>query len=181
MKESVFTDSMRRVYAGFGKNMPHQAIQDAAFRRVRDLPDGFMEYAENRLLDEISLPANLGRYLLRELWPYYAAKKSLEIAKQGCPRYEGGWRPVYRPGESYPAGYYVCPCNTDPRFRDEPKPEDWELKTMGFVLEKSELPAGTGDRYREIRDATLRKMLGDLEAKTARQQRDRFCEENWAF
>lgn len=181
MNECVFTESLRRIYAAFSKSWPSNAIVDAAFRRVRDLPEDFMGYAENRLLDEVSLPANLGRYLLRELWPYYAAKNSLESAKQGCPRCEGGWRPVYRPGEIYPAGYYACPCNTDPRFSTEPKPDDWELKAMGFVLKKRELPAGTGDRYREIRDATLRKMLGDLEAKTARQQRDRFCEENWAF
>lgn len=68
MTELYFTQMIVEVFAAFGKREPTQRIRDAVFRRIANLPDSFLPYAQKRLEDMDSLPQNLGRYLLRELW-----------------------------------------------------------------------------------------------------------------
>lgn len=121
MNEANFTVYIGRIYASFGKNMPSQAIRDAIFRRVEKFPEAFMAYAEKRLIEQESLPQNLGRYLEQELWPDYKNANPLvgEWRKQeSCPLCHPampGFRRVYSADFS-DCFLWKCPCNTDAHY-----------------------------------------------------------------
>lgn len=89
MQRVVFDNCIDGIYAAFGKNEPSARISDAIFRRVENLPDEFMLWAEDRLADEERLPANLGAYLKNILWPDFKQahpEKIVNIPKERCNR-----------------------------------------------------------------------------------------------
>lgn len=148
MNEAVFTQSLRDIYAAHGKRMPEGAVKDAIYKRVHELPEGFMAYAVSRLEDVTSLPTNLGYHLLRELWPEYRAQhpeiRSVQdraccpLCITGFP----GWRRVYRHEitaqglETYEPVQVRCTCGniSNPAFRDWPIYSDRELEQQGYFL-----------------------------------------------
>lgn len=74
MNEYHFCGNLREIYAVFGKAYPAKHISDAIFRRVETMPDGFMDYALERLENQPDMPRNMGYHLRHVLWPEYLEK-----------------------------------------------------------------------------------------------------------
>ena len=74
MNNSHFCGKLREIYAAFGKGYPVAHISDAIFRRIDSLPDGFMDYALDRLENQPDMPRNMGYHLRHVLWPEYLEK-----------------------------------------------------------------------------------------------------------
>lgn len=119
MDRQGFTYWLQRIYAAFGKT-PNAATMSAVFRRVDGLPDGFFEYAAERLEDRETLPGNLGRELRHVLWPEYLEKNpQLRARTVGCrdcdpemPGFFWAWDAT---------GYRLlckCACNQDRRLEN---------------------------------------------------------------
>lgn len=74
MNKFHFSDKLRGIYATFGKAYPAAPVAEAIFRRVEAMPDGFMDYALERLENQPDMPKNLGYHLRHVLWPEYLEK-----------------------------------------------------------------------------------------------------------
>lgn len=163
-----FLEKLREIYGTFGKNMAPNHVQDAIFRRVRDLPDAFMDFALRKLENEVSLPANLGRHLRLELWPDYLDENpQLRAATvpAGCPRCASGNPGIRNYWEADGTPHTCrCICNTDPRTAGQWTPTDAELLSLGFYL-RNPLPTA------KYLPPHLRKVIGHVEpAREAHRQ-----------
>lgn len=94
-----------------------KAWRDAIYRRISRLPDAFMFYAQRCLEDMEVLPANLGRYLLHELWPDYLGEnpqlKRQPARSWGCSECEGYPGTIYawqKKGKVYYEFSLACVC-----------------------------------------------------------------------
>ena len=74
MNEIIFAEKLRSICGAFGKAYPAKHVCDSIFKRVESLPDGFMDYATERLENQPDLPRNLGYHLRHVLWPEYLEK-----------------------------------------------------------------------------------------------------------
>ena len=74
MNEFHFGNKLREICGAFGKPYPAKHVCDAIFRRVDSLPDGFMDYALERLENQPDIPKNMGFHLRHVLWPEYLEK-----------------------------------------------------------------------------------------------------------
>lgn len=146
MNKDVFISSIENIYAIFGRKKPEPRHIEIAFRQVKDLPDNFMNYAVRRFEDEENLPKNIGRYLLRDLWPEYLENHpeiKSNIQFLCCPKcipdipgYRKAWEPITFHGEStYIAHILRCPCGNAPNPRHDPVLSDDQLLSMGWLLE----------------------------------------------
>lgn len=141
MNIMVFQEGLERIYATFARKFPeNDRIPEAIYRRVARLPDAFMDFAVARIEDMEKLPANLGRYLFRDLWPEYLDAnpelRERRYEQQGCPNCKHdnpGRRLVYEPdGTSHLA---ACTCCTDRRAIDLlGQPTDAQIWDMGWTL-----------------------------------------------
>ena len=119
MDRQSFTYWLQRIYAAFGKT-PNAAAMSAVFRRVDGLPDGFFEYAAERLEDRETLPGNLGRELRHVLWPEYLEKHPERRARPAACRECDAATPGFfiawdARGKS---ALFKCACNQDRRYAD---------------------------------------------------------------
>ncbi|MGE9985390.1 hypothetical protein [Desulfovibrio sp. SGI.169] len=74
MNKFHFSNKLRGIYAAFGKAYPGTSVAEAIFKRVESMPDGFMDYALERLENQPDMPKNLGYHLRHALWPEYLEK-----------------------------------------------------------------------------------------------------------
>lgn len=123
MRELVFSDALREIYATFGKTYPAQAVANAIFKRINELPDDFMAFALERCQQREDLPKNLGLFLRQQLWPdYRAAHPEVRQAQQACPDCDKdmpGFFTAWRNGVPVTC---ICACNTN---------SDWVGKILG--------------------------------------------------
>lgn len=145
MDYQKFMDGIEEVYAIFGKKVPDTKIVESIYKRIKKLPERFMDYAVKHFEDEENLPRNIGRYLLRELLPEFLNKnpdlKSCEI--ECCPKCDPsvpGWRKVYE-HEKTGWGDMIwkpilvrCACRNAPNPRNEPVYTNSELEDKGYSL-----------------------------------------------
>lgn len=140
-----FFNGMEDIYAAFGKKMPEDKIVQAIYKRVKTLPDAFMDFALKCLEDEEKLPQNLGRYLFRNLWPEYLAlhpelKAIEDIAccskcAPDMPGYRKVWQPELVLGqEDYTPRIIRCTCGNAPNPKKEPIFTDDQLLNMGWLI-----------------------------------------------
>ena len=174
MNEELFCKALRRVFAAFGKRAPSDAVADAVYRRVRDFPDGFIDFFESRLIDRESLPANLGLFLLRELWPEYARGLPEQGRKKpGCgnPECEGGMRRVYFLNTRETYALAPCVCNDDPRHARSwwRRATEAELNRRGLSFYPRELTPGEKAKVAAFKErvARLRQAQGEGAPDTA--------------
>lgn len=126
MNRQTFDNAMGEVFAAFQKPAPRPAVLDAIFKRVSELPDEFVFWASDQLVEGEKLPVNLGRELLR-MFPAWKAENfsqpqhdpwaNEQSGDPNCPDCGGsGWHYVYPLGKWYRPGlapYAVpCLCNT---------------------------------------------------------------------
>lgn len=146
MNYDNFYDGIEDIYATFGKKMPETKVLERIYDRVKQLPDGFIDFAAKRVEDLEKLPQNIGMYLLRELWPDYLEKHSelksrldLACCPRCCPDLPG-WRKIYQPEvtgwgeETYKPVIIRCTCGNAPNPNHEKVYQDYELENMGFRL-----------------------------------------------
>lgn len=145
MSYDRFFDGIEEIFAAFGKKMPEDRVVQAIYKRVRSLPDGFMDFAVRHFEDEEQLPKNMGHYLLRDLWPEYLSRnpdlKSHEYARcEKCDPNLPGWRKVYAQettgwGESFLTPVIVrCACGNAPNPNHERVYSDCELEDAGLAF-----------------------------------------------
>lgn len=90
MEKQLFLHRLDEIFAAFGKKYPERRIEDAIWRRICDLPDDFMAYAQARLEELDKLPGTLGRYLASEIWPEYQARHRFKgLQDRNCPECRG--------------------------------------------------------------------------------------------
>ena len=181
MTEMVFTQEFGTIYAAFSKNPPTKTMRDTLFKRIEHLPDGFMIYARQQLQELESLPQNLGRYILRHLWPdYLDAHPELRSRRQEyscslCNQDTPGFRRVYS-ADFRECTLRKCPCNHDPRrasaiaWTDDLIHErglrtardflEWSKGEMPHLPEKFRDAIGNNEPPRERHANYLRKMEG---------------------
>lgn len=110
MNETTCMTALDEIYAAFGKASPTPRIRQAVYRKIVDLPNDFMVYAQRRLEDMETLPQNLGRYMLVDLWPDYLAENpQLKAQTRACPDCDTktpGWFTVWKPGGER----LICEC-----------------------------------------------------------------------
>lgn len=145
MDYDKFLEGIEDIFATFGRKRPDDRIVEIIYRRIIDLPDSFMDFAIKHFEDEESLPKNLGKFLLRDLWPDYLERnpdlKFKEI--QCCPKCSPdipGWRKVYIQemtgwGEKvWKPVIMRCSCGNAPNPRHEKVYTDLELQESGYSL-----------------------------------------------
>lgn len=147
MSYDRFFDALGRIYATFGKKVPQTEVIERIYDRVCKLPEGFLEYTVQYFEDQDDLPKNMGKFLLRVLWPDYLIKhpelkSTQEIsACPVCDPGKPGWRRVYMPertgwGQSvYRPVHVRCTCGSYPNPDQDKIYTDWELEDMGYLLE----------------------------------------------
>lgn len=145
MKRLTFEDGMDEIYAAFGKKSPEPRVLDAAFRRVENLPDEFMAFCVKRLPDEEKLPQNLGRFMLRELWPEFLDRRpelrSQVMEHAPCQRCNMSDMPGYIRvwhTERREARVFRCTCNNAASGLEQPS-DAW-LMENGYVWEAPAVP-----------------------------------------
>lgn len=126
MDRQGFTYWLQRIYAAFGKT-PNAATMSAVFRRVDGLPDGFFEYAAERLEDRETLPVNLGRELRHALWSEYLEKhperRATPTACRDCDAATPGFFIAWdAKGKSW---FFKCACNEDRHYENR---QPWTRK-----------------------------------------------------
>ena len=87
MNEVIFAEKLRGICGAFGKPYPAKHVCHSIFKRVESLPDGFMDFAAERLENQPDLPKNLGYFLRHVLWPEYLDKNPglrAPDAQHGC-------------------------------------------------------------------------------------------------
>lgn len=150
MDLNTFSDSVERIFAIFNKKMPDDRVIETIYKRVKDLPSDFMDFAVRHFEDQENLPRNLGRYLYRELWPEYLSENPenrahVELCPNCLPEMPG-YRKVWRK-ESYCNGekedwfplVIRCSCGIAPNPRKDPVYSDRELLDMGLSLDRPPL------------------------------------------
>lgn len=169
MDRQNFTYWLQRVYAAFGKT-PNAATMSAVFRRVDGLPDGFFEYAAERLEDREALPVNLGRELRRVLWPEYLEKKPGLRAREpqpGCNQCAGGM-----PGIIWAYGHdghryaLPCVCNSLPSLAHLRHWTRREVEAAGLSLFDSTMPVQAGGNAQSLQ----RPAVGEVADGRARER-----------
>lgn len=136
-----FTNAAELIFAAHGKKLPSTEILDAIYRRISELPPDFLTFAVRHLEDAVDLPKNLGRYLLRELWPEYLEKHPEQRAmqeRQCCPLCAPelpGWRKIWGPAPDYQCRIVRCTCGNARALLDEPVLSDAEWQARGYFTE----------------------------------------------
>ncbi len=104
-------------FSAFGHHKPDDAIVDAAVAAVPDdADDGFARFAADMLAELERLPPNLGRYLVRVLYPQYVATRIAASGGSQCGLPEcsecggSGWHEVWRPGAAPGTAPTALPC-----------------------------------------------------------------------
>lgn len=139
---------LSQMYGIFGRSAPNAALQEIIHTQAGAFPGEFFEWACKRFFDLEKLPANVGRYLLHDLWPEWKRTNPQQVRRehQTCQSCEG---PLDLPG----FGFYVwlpdenghywrhaqpCPCAQIPhesRQRGRTKREVWdECKASGVEI-----------------------------------------------
>lgn len=147
MNRIYFNDCISEIFASQGRQAPGKPIQDAIFKRVESMPDIFMGFAVAYFQETTELPKNMGRYLLRDLWPKFLTKhpelkghseiKCCPLCDTGSP----GWRRVWEPevtgwGQKvYKPVHVRCTCGGYPNPNQERVYHDFELEQMGYRLD----------------------------------------------
>ena len=154
MDRQNFTYWLQRVYAAFGKT-PNAATMSAVFRRVDGLPDGFFEYAAERLEDREALPVNLGRELRRVLWPEYLEKNPglrAREQRQGCRECAGSGMPGILWAYGPDGHRYACPCvcNNNPGLAHLRHWTRREIEAAGLTLRDPLAPVDAPARRRPL-------------------------------
>ena len=115
MNKEKFTAHLQSIYAAFGKAFPSNPVALSIWKRVQDLPDGFMEYAVGRFENSTSFPTNPGFELRRVLWPEYLdknphlrARESMHGCRQCSPDTPGFFWAYETNGKRYSL---KCSCN----------------------------------------------------------------------
>lgn len=124
MLPTIFFEGIDRVFAAHGKIRVSAPVKEQIFKRVRDMPDDFMVFAEEELEDYEKLPANLGREIATVLFTAYKNRQQgialSEITLQ-CPECDGRQYitaydriPVTTPSgkDEHPFRTLHCVCNT---------------------------------------------------------------------
>lgn len=126
MNEIHFGEKLRDICGAFGKAYPATHVCNSIFRRIKELPDGFMDYAAERLENQPDLPRNLGYHLRHVLWPEYLDKNpGLRAPEEnkGCKFCAPGIPGFFWAYESNGKSYMLkCCCN---QRRDLEHLEGW--------------------------------------------------------
>lgn len=138
MNYAHFEDKLREIYAAHGKNYPPPPLAAAIWKNVSELPDAFMGFAAEKIMDFEKLPTNLGRELRRSLWPDYLEKNPhlrTRHTPHGCDncragRAGPGW--IYAWEADGHALLLKCVCN--PGRQGERGWTKRELLSEGFLL-----------------------------------------------
>jgi hypothetical protein len=132
MDNQVFLQGLEDIYATHGKAIPGPKIGAAIYDRIRTLPDAFMTFAVDALRDYASLPSNMGREMIRVLWPAYRDKNPQLASRheeQGCDacrnsRAGVGFLFSHAPwGHKWHIVMHKCVCNKQENIAH------WEAKT----------------------------------------------------
>lgn len=183
MNYDKFIDGIEEIYATFGKKRPEDQIIQAIYKKIKNLPDSFIDFAVNHFEDEEKLPQNIGHYLFRELWPKYlernpVMKKSEFSCCPNCIPDIPGWRKVYKQEKTgwdeliWKPVIVRCACGNALNPRHEPVYSDFELENMGYSL-KFELSDEVKEKYRLQREMLRQKL-------EAANNKVRDSEENFA-
>lgn len=177
-----FSDGIEEIYAIFNKKMPEDRAKEVVYRRIKDLPPQFMDFAIRHFEDQETLPRNMGYYLKRVLWPEFLDKNPDMKSKTDyscCPQCLPelpGWRRVWG-AEMTGWGELVylplevrCACGNARNPRNEPIMTDDELIAKGFFLEN---PYGhkKQDAPESWKKGAWDKNIG-LEPDTSREHRE---------
>lgn len=119
MDRPYFFNELRDIYAIHGKNLTDGAVVSAIFRAVENFPNGFMDFAKDKIGDYTSLPSNLGRELRQELWPVFLekhpqCKTQAQSRCHECAPDLAGWFWAY--GPDMQRKMFKCACNRQRQF-----------------------------------------------------------------
>jgi len=138
MDKLQFANWMQAVYACFSKAQPSPAALKAVWQRVESLPDGFFDFAKERLEDYTALPVNLGRELKRVIWPEYLerypqlkARENTQRCRDCDPDNPGMFWAWDVTGKRW---YFKCRCNNRP---DQAHMQSWSRQqalNAGYLL-----------------------------------------------
>lgn len=179
MNYDKFIDGIEDIFATFGKKRPEDRVVEAIYKRIKDLPDSFMDFAVKHFDDMEKLPQNIGRHLFRELWPEYLErnpemKKSEYACCPNCDPDLPGWRKVYEQettgwGEQVWKPIIVrCACGNAPNPRHEQIHTDFELESMGYKLRLEYTPEQM-ERFQKWR-VSFEKQLDSQNQKILEQE-----------
>jgi hypothetical protein len=158
VNREIFNQALRRIYAAHGKIAPaNPDILAAIWKRVEDLPDAFMAYAETRFADYEKLPGNMGRELKCDLWPEFRGQNPELVTRREercdlCRNSDfAGMFRAYRDDE---VRMLFC-CSDYAQKNSLRRYTRFEALNEGYALE----PQVSDDVRAEIRDAMERRLM----------------------
>lgn len=191
MDRNIFRNGLNEIYSFFGRKMPDDRICESIFRRVKSLPDDFMNFVITHFTVQETLPRNMGYYLLRVLWPEYLNKNpDLQAHENKCcplciPELPG-WRRVWGTektgwGDIVHVPLEVrCTCGNARNPRNEPIFSEYELLAKGLFLENPDKDKFTEQRERWNK-SEWKKVVG-LQPETSeahKEYKEEFVEEEF--
>ncbi|MDR2503051.1 MAG: hypothetical protein LBD82_01485 [Deltaproteobacteria bacterium] len=147
MFEATFKTEIIAIYAAHGRGVPSGPVLAAIWDRVDSLPDAFMRWAAGELREMETLPANLGLYLHKNLWPLWDEKNRPQQTDPEPSRCPDCTPPYALPG----SGFWVwrhsggslyryfapCRCSGEKRFFTRPA-----LDAQGWSIQPPETERG---------------------------------------
>ncbi len=153
MNRKDLQDVIRGAYASYGRRDPGDAIVNAAVDAVpADAGEDFPTYVAEALSALDRLPANIGRWLSRTVYPLYEADRITAAGGDacgipGCPECAGtGWHEVWHAGAlpGTAATSIPCICNRIVNAWTFGKPRKYTRKALMDAGWTFDAPAPVG-------------------------------------
>lgn len=165
MNYDYFLAGIEDIYAIFGKKRPSEQTIKMIYKRIVTCPENFIDFTINYFEDQDALPPNMGRFLIRELWPNFLDKHPELRAREythSCPKCVPdipGYRKVWDPhGMSH---IVRCSCGNAPNPDGDQILEDEDWLAMGWYFEDPNGPIPQ-DKIGRIKNKYKQGNISDL-------------------